>query len=96
MLGSNADARKTAGAATRVLDLGGRMAMPGLIDAHCHPTKGAIADLFSCKLAFDDGPADIARRLSDRITADPDAEWIIVLFLVDARRFLGSNEATNL
>lgn len=66
-----------AGRTTRMIDLHGRTAMPGLIDAHCHPTKGAIANLFSCKFEFTDGPDTIARKLRSSIDAKQDAEWII-------------------
>jgi predicted amidohydrolase YtcJ len=65
------------GAETTVVDLQGRMAMPGLIDAHCHPTKGAIAELFSCKFAFTASLADIAQALSAFVARNPKADWII-------------------
>lgn len=48
-LGDTARISVLAGADTTVIDLQGRMCMPGLIDGHCHPTKGVIANLFSCK-----------------------------------------------
>src|SRR5262245_28973545 len=35
-VGSNADAAKFQGEATRVIDLGGRTVVPGLTDSHCH------------------------------------------------------------
>ena len=38
-VGSNAEVRAHAGDATRVVDLGGRRVVPGLIDAHCHPVE---------------------------------------------------------
>src|SRR5262245_44574872 len=41
-LGSSADIRKLAGSTTRVIDLGGRTAIPGLIDSHMHAIRAAL------------------------------------------------------
>jgi predicted amidohydrolase YtcJ len=38
-VGTDADIRKHASEATTVIDLEGRRAVPGLIDAHCHPIE---------------------------------------------------------
>ncbi len=57
-LGTSSEIQKCRGKMTRVVDLERRMAMPGLIDGHCHPTKGAIANLFSCKFEFAATPAE--------------------------------------
>lgn len=76
-LGATSDLRGLAGPHTRIIDLGGRMVMPGLIDAHCHPAKGAIADLFSCKFPFSAGADEIAARLGHFIRANPDAPCVI-------------------
>ncbi|MBT7347791.1 amidohydrolase [Candidatus Bathyarchaeota archaeon] len=37
-VGSNYDVKKYAGPETEVIDLGGKTAMPGIIDSHTHPT----------------------------------------------------------
>jgi len=42
-LGSDADMRKLAGPATRVVDLQGRTVIPGLIDSHMHATRAALS-----------------------------------------------------
>ena len=51
--------------------------MPGLIDGHNHATKGAIANLFSCKFEFDATPDDIRQVLLRSAARFPDAEVII-------------------
>lgn len=40
--GSNAEATGRAGDATRVVDLGGRMVLPGFQDSHVHPVHGGV------------------------------------------------------
>ena len=42
-VGSTADIRKLAGASTRVVDLGGRTVIPGLIDSHLHAIRAALS-----------------------------------------------------
>lgn len=76
-MGSSEEVRKLAGEKTHLIDLQGRMVMPGLIDGHCHPTKGAIGDLFSCKFEFGATAEDIAHILKAYVENNPDAEWII-------------------
>jgi len=76
-LGTSAALRSIRTESTRVVDLEGRMVMPGLIDGHSHPTKGAIADLFSCKFEFTARPEDIARSLAGYVARHPDAQCIV-------------------
>ena len=47
--GSDADMRALAGPGTRIVDVGGRVVLPGLIDAHTHPAQSA-QDLDKCDL----------------------------------------------
>ena len=47
--GSDADMRALAGPKTRIVDVGGRVVLPGLIDAHIHPAQSA-QDLDKCDL----------------------------------------------
>ena len=37
-VGHNGDVRRFAGKETKIIDLGGRMVLPGFIDSHCHPS----------------------------------------------------------
>src|SRR5215470_169333 len=41
-VGRSADIRKLAGSSTRVIDLGGRTVIPGLIDSHMHAIRAAL------------------------------------------------------
>ena len=51
-VGDNAGARKLIGKATKVVDLHGRMLMPGLIDGHMHPQSGG-SRLLNCSLNYE-------------------------------------------
>ncbi|MCC2962651.1 amidohydrolase [Massilia sp. IC2-278] len=50
-VGSDAGAMALAGKRTRVIDLHGRMLMPGLVDAHMHPQSGG-SRLLNCSLDY--------------------------------------------
>ena len=50
-VGDNAGAAPFAGKATQVVDLAGRMLMPGLIDGHMHPQSGG-SRLLNCSLDY--------------------------------------------
>ena len=50
-VGDDAGAARWTGKATRVVDLHGRMLMPGLIDAHMHPQSGG-SRMLNCSLDY--------------------------------------------
>src|SRR5262249_40237480 len=50
-VGSNAGGKALAAASTQVVDLQGRMMMPGLVDGHMHPQQGGVA-LLKCNLDY--------------------------------------------
>ena len=64
------------GEGTRVIDLAGKMAMPGINDAHVHPMQGSMKDLFECNFPFTATPDDIAAAISQCVAERPDALWI--------------------
>jgi len=79
--GSDGDMRALAGPHTRIVDLGGRVVLPGLIDAHIHPAQSA-QDLDKCNLhdrELDAAgvKAAIAQCLKDHPTARN--EWFEVV-----------------
>ena len=64
------------GDTTRVIDLDGKMAMPGINDGHSHPMQGAMKDLFECNFPFTATPEDIASAISTCVEQQPDDTWI--------------------
>jgi hypothetical protein len=65
------------GAKTRVVDLGGRMVLPGLIDAHVHAIGAGLSE-FKSKLPPLDSIADIQNYIRERAKTTPAGEWIVV------------------
>ncbi|MCP3675157.1 MAG: amidohydrolase, partial [Gammaproteobacteria bacterium] len=61
---------------TQLIDLANKMAMPGINDAHLHPTKGGIRKLYSCNFSFSATPDEIAETIAKCVKQNPDALWI--------------------
>jgi len=81
-VGSDAGVAAFIGGKTRVVDLKGRMAMPGLVDGHMHPLEGG-ASLRKCNLNYEqltvDGlQAKIQACLDSTRVKEPDG-WLEVV-----------------
>jgi hypothetical protein len=64
------------GTDTEVVELEGRLLLPGLIDAHLHPLGGAVKDLYQCNFPFAADPDLIKKTITACVKNRPDAEWI--------------------
>ena len=75
-VGSDADIKGWIGPSTRVVDLGGRTATPGLIDSHCHFDGTAL--LFELDLSYPavKSIADIVAKVRERAATAKPGEWI--------------------
>lgn len=72
-VGSDAGANLRIGAKTRVIELGGRMLMPGFVDAHLHSLAGGRA-LLLCDLNYQPlTRAQLAQKLQSCLDATPEA-----------------------
>ena len=74
-VGSNASVEALIGPDSEVIDLEGRMAMPGMIDSHVHPLEGAY-ELVYCNLWEYSSVESIVAALREcDADSDPDDAW---------------------
>ncbi|HSS67969.1 MAG TPA: amidohydrolase [Nocardioidaceae bacterium] len=71
-----ADADDLVGPATDVVDLTGRLLVPGFQDAHVHPVSGGIERL-TCDLTPYTTEAGYLEAIAAYANANPDLEWIV-------------------
>ncbi|MFF0018844.1 amidohydrolase [Streptomyces sp. NPDC005374] len=69
------EVRELIGPRTEVVDLAGRLLLPGFQDAHVHP-QGAGLELGLCHLADTVDPGEYLRRIRTYADQNPDVEWI--------------------
>ena len=74
-VGTNADMRRLSGPGTRIVDLGGKVVIPGVIDAHNHPAYAGRRHLFEvdCDLR---SVGAIQAALRERAAKTPAGTWI--------------------
>jgi predicted amidohydrolase YtcJ len=75
-VGADEDVRPLIGSATTVIDLRGRMLVPGFQDAHVHAAGGGL-DRLRCDLTEVRGRAAYLRHIAAYAQAHPGEEWII-------------------
>ena len=77
-LGSTAEIRRLAGPATRVVELGGRTVIPGLIDSHLHAVRAALS--FSTEVNWIGARSlrEALQRVSEAARRRPPGSWLIV------------------
>src|SRR6202040_4189498 len=76
-VGSNSDIAKLSARSTRIIDLHGRTATPGLIDSHGHFADGGVAELYDVKLSDATSIAEIVGRVGERAATLKPGEWIL-------------------
>lgn len=64
------------GPATRVVDLGGRMVMPGIYDIHMHPVEGGFQHLVECTFPFSTPLPEIVGKIRACAAKAPKGAWI--------------------
>lgn len=77
-LGSTAQVRKLAGAKARVIDLGGRTVIPGLIDSHMHAIRAA--SFFATETNWAGVPTlkEALDRIHESARSKNPGEWVVV------------------
>ncbi|MEW6126785.1 MAG: amidohydrolase [Acidobacteriota bacterium] len=74
-IGSSRDAKKLASAQTRVIDLQGKLALPGFIDDHTHFIEGGF-HLLSVDLRDAATPQEFAERIKKQVANLAKGRWI--------------------
>ncbi len=76
-LGSDAEIAPLIEADTKVIDLEGRMVLPGLIDSHVHPTGASMYEA-DHRVPAMDSIADVLDYIRERAAVVPEGDWIIL------------------
>ena len=78
-VGDDREVMALAGAGTRVIDLGGRSVLPGLIDNHLHIIRGGLN--FNMELRWDGvrSLADAMAMLKAQVAVTPAPQWVRVV-----------------
>jgi predicted amidohydrolase YtcJ len=76
-VGSTVDILKQASHATRIIDLHGRTATPGLIDSHVHLASGGLSALYNVGLSDAARIDDVVLKVRERVAALKPGEWLL-------------------
>ena len=79
-VGSSDEMKKLAGDSTRLIDLGGKTVVPGLIDAHCHPMETIYLkeDWVDCRYPETQSVNQALDNIAAWAKKTPRGEWIFV------------------
>jgi hypothetical protein len=76
-VGKSDDVLATKGDTTKLVDLAGKMVLPGLIDSHVHPASAAMHE-FDHPVPDMETIADVLAYIKSRAAALPAGDWIVV------------------
>lgn len=76
-VGGNDEVSRLAGTGAKVVDLGGRMVLPGFVDAHAHTVYRGIGDAAEPSLVGLTSVAGIAARIGEAAGRAKPGEWVV-------------------
>ena len=75
--GNESDILALKGPNTEVVDLEGKMVMPGLVDSHCHPLEASLAE-FDHEIPQMDTVQDVLNYFAARAKVVPEGDWLVL------------------
>lgn len=75
-VGSNEEIASHLDDATKVVDLQGKMLMPGIHDMHAHPMQGGEKFKYQCSFPFTFTVDEIVAKLEECVANTPKGEWV--------------------
>lgn len=93
--GTTAEIRKLAGPQTRVIDLGGRTVIPGLIDSHMHAIRAALSFSTEVNWIGARSLAEALGRIREAARARKPGSWLIVAGGWDVQQFQEKRRPTQ-
>ena len=75
-VGSNDDMKAVTGKGTEVINLHGKMVMPGIIDTHIHAVRGGLGQLYFCQFPVESSVEQIQAAVKKCAAKKKKGEWI--------------------
>lgn len=76
-IGDEAAVKPHVGSETKIVDLGGRMVMPGIVDVHTHMMMGGQAELFELRFSNILRRDAILKLVREAAEKTPEGKWVI-------------------
>jgi predicted amidohydrolase YtcJ len=83
-VGADADVLKHKGPKTRVIDAGGKLVLPGLMDSHSHPVGAALSE-WKESLPDPKSLKDVFAIIRQKAQTTPEGEWIVLRYTFPTR-----------
>jgi predicted amidohydrolase YtcJ len=83
-VGTNDEVLKHKGPKTRVIDAGGKLVLPGLMDSHSHPVGAAMSE-WKEPLIDPKSLKDVFAIIRQKAATTPEGEWIVLRYVFPTR-----------